>query len=161
MLKLREQIRLILREQDEETDTERSASTKKSKPTTGTEDAETTPDAQSNIEQVEPPEQDADADVEETGDPLFTVDTMIKLVNAIRSGQSLKDKEVIQKLNDWWDTNKKTSLKEFLKMLARITKIISEKPAEHEDISKTETAEAMPDQESEEEEQSVSGVASI
>tara|TARA_Y100000310_G_scaffold182983_1_gene183025 strand:+ start:4833 stop:5324 length:492 start_codon:yes stop_codon:yes gene_type:complete len=58
-------------------------------------------------------------------DPLYTVSTMVKLFNAIRSGKSFNDKDVVKQLNDWWDTKPKEELQDFIFRLANITKIIS------------------------------------
>ena len=76
-------------------------------------------------------------------DPLYTVSTMIKLFNAIRSGKSFNDKDVVKQLNDWWDTKPKEELQDFIFRLANITKIISPEiePGESEEVAGAEEEE--------------------
>lgn len=73
---------------------------------------------------------------------VVSPDSMIKLFNAIRSGQSMKSDDVTSKLKEWWKTNEKKELKKFLFMLANVAKIVSEKNDEIE----SDTTDAIPEQ---------------
>ena len=87
-------------------------------------------------------------------DPLYTVSTMVKLFNAIRSGKSFNDKDVVKQLNDWWDTKPKEELQDFIFRLANITKIISPEiePGEAGEVAGAEEEELEFGPEGEEEE---------
>ena len=73
------------------------------------------------------------AEDERTGDPLYTLETVITLVNTIRSGKSLKDKKVISDLTEWWDTHKTENLQRFIFTLAKLAKIITAQETEEGD----------------------------
>ena len=94
--------------------------------------------------EVEPePESDSEpeskATDEETGEALYTVETMIKLFNAIRSGSSMKDENVVKNLNSWWDKAKLEDLKKFLSALANVAQIVSKSEAEDSPEQELET----------------------
>jgi len=55
---------------------------------------------------------------------------MIKLFNAIRSGSSMKDENVVKSLNGWWDKAKLEDLKKFLSALANVAQIVSKSETE-------------------------------
>ncbi|MAG26425.1 hypothetical protein CMI47_12820 [Candidatus Pacearchaeota archaeon] len=96
------------------------------------------------------PQSDVEASEEETGEALYTVETMIKLFNAIRSGSSMKDDDIVKSLNMWWDKAKLEDLKKFLSALANVAQIVSnqeseeksqelEEPSAEEEVEKEES----------------------
>lgn len=87
-------------------------------------------DTEAQIDVPEPTEMEDDAG---EADSLYTPDTLIKLFNTIRSGQSMKKKIVINSIKEWWDTNEENELKQFLFMLANIAKIVSSRQEDEED----------------------------
>ena len=61
---------------------------------------------------------------EETDD-IYTSKSMITLFNAIRSGQSMKNKEIVSSLEEVWDAFDEHHRQSFLSGLAKIAKIVS------------------------------------
>lgn len=67
---------------------------------------------------------------------IYTYKSMITLFNAIRSGQSMKDKEVVASLKEAWDTLDEHHQKGLLSALAKIAKIVSKSESSSNDNDK-------------------------
>jgi len=72
---------------------------------------------------------------DEEKDSVYTYKSMITLFNAIRSGQSMKDKNVVASLKELWDTFDEHHQKDLLSTLAKTAKIVSKSEEDSSDES--------------------------